>query len=973
MSARDRYSPFVSLGRETCGDPEAALGREWLITNGLGGYAAMSLAGAPTRSYHGYLVAALEPPVARTVLVGGLDEELELDGRTTPLSSFEWAGDQVPAGVPLLRPDGWRRLQSFALDGTIPTWQLAVGGALLEKRAWMIHGANATVVTWTLRRSPGDAPARLRVRPLLTCRDHHDVRPGDDRPPRVTIEGAGASLLATWPGAPAALRVLAPGATFLPEEEWLRGLRHRVETERGLPDRSDLFAPGTLAFELRAGETAALLLAVDGEPVTAGFRPDALLEAERRRLAGLIDRAGAANRDPFLQQLVLAADQFIVRRRIPGEKRPGTSVIAGYPWFNDWGRDTMIALPGLALATGRTDDAAAILRSFAAWVRDGLVPNNFADAERAEPGYHTADASPWFVHAVQAYRDASGDEGLVTEILPVLREIVERHLAGTRFGIGVDPSDGLLREGAPGYQLTWMDAKAGEWVVTPRRGKPVEIQALWIHALRAVAGFCQARGGARGADAGRGADAADRAALAADADRYDAAADRAATSFRARFFRPELGYCADVVDGPDGDELALRPNQLIALALPEPLLAPEQARSVVDACTRALLVPGGLRSLAPDDPAYLGRYGGDRVTRDGAYHQGTAWTWLVGPYCDALRRTGATVEEVREVLEPFANHLRDAGLGSISECLEGDPPHRPVGCFAQAWGVAEVLRSAASSSSNGSNHSERSTTASAPSRSRPGPPSGSPSTVRQPSSARRRSVISAAASRPPDWACTGPALAARDAPRAAASSAATEAAARVCSARAGSSATVARRPTTDPSPATVRPRASRKGQRARARPARSGSSKKRPTSGQAARRTRTAARACVVASRSSASQGTNAPASSCSGRNPSARARAIARACMAKARPARVGGSEGTPRARSGATTSGPAPTITVVPARASRRRRNEWSASARSGSTPPATISASGSASTASTRSRAATIACSGAARADALVASQA
>ena len=703
--------PFVRLGRETCGEPEAALRREWLVTNGLGGYASMSLAGAPTRSYHGYLVAALAPPVARTVLVGGLDETLALGGQATPLSAFEWADDAAPPGVTgarpdappstHLQPDGWRHLESFALEGTIPTWRFAVGGALLEKRAWMVHGANATVVTWTLLRSPGDAPARLRVRPLLTCRDHHDVRPGDDRPPRVTPERGGTSLLVRWPGAAAALRILAPGAAFRPDEAWLRGLRHRVETERGLPDRSDLFAADTLTFELRPGATVALLLAVEGEPVTVGFEPDALLAAERRRLAGLIDRAGAADREPFLQQLVLAADQFLVERRSSGGQQPGLSVIAGYPWFNDWGRDTMIALPGLTLATGRADDAATILRSFAPWVRDGLLPNSFPDTERAEPGYNTADASLWFPLAVRAYRDATGDEGLVTELLPTLRDILDRHLAGTRFGIGVDPADGQLREGAPGVQLTWMDAQAGDWVVSPRRGKPVEIQALWVNALRTVAAFCRAQAGTAtdGAerdvtDEARSDAAADatRYDAAADATRYDAAADRAATAFRGRFYRPELGFCADVVDGPGGDELALRPNQLIAVALPEPLLAPDAARSVVDACTRALLVSCGLRSLPPDDPAYVGRFAGDRLTRDGAYHQGTAWTWLIGPYCDALRRVGGTAVEIRAVLEPFVDHLRDAGLGSISECLEGDPPHRPVACFAQAWGVAEVLR-----------------------------------------------------------------------------------------------------------------------------------------------------------------------------------------------------------------------------------------------------------------------------------------
>jgi predicted glycogen debranching enzyme len=350
-------------------------------------------------------------------------------------------------------------------------------------------------------------------------------------------------------------------------------------------------------------------------------------------------------------------------------------VIAGYPWFTDWGRDTMISLPGLCLATGRFDDAAAILRSFAGWVRDGLLPNSFPDAERTEPAYHAVDAPLWYVHAVDAYGTATGDSALVDSLLPTLVTILDHYAAGTRFGIGVDPADGLVHAGQPGLQLTWMDAKAGDWVVTPRAGKPVEIQALWIHDCRILARLCRERG--------------DPAAAA----RYAGLGERAATAFGARFWNGERGCLFDVVDGPAGDDPAVRPNQLFALSLEPDLLDPQRARAIVDTVTRSLWVGLGLRSLAPSDPAYLGTYRGDRLRRDAAYHQGTAWTWLTGAYVEALLRTGTSAANVRARLDGLADHLRDAGLGTVSECLEGDPPHRPVGCYAQAWGVAEMLRS----------------------------------------------------------------------------------------------------------------------------------------------------------------------------------------------------------------------------------------------------------------------------------------
>ena len=667
MPAPHRQTPHVRFGRETCGDPVAATRREWIVTNGLGGYATGALDGSPVRRYSGWLVAALEPPVARTVLVGGLLETATVAGHAFDLGTLARTGRGRS-------PDGGRHLEAFELEGMRPTWRFVVGGAVLERQAWMAHGANTTYIRYRVLRG---GPVALRVEPLVTHRDHHDLVPMDDRRPDVgQIDGG---LVARWDDLPTVLSLLGPGATATPQlggtdRGWIRGIALAVETERGLDDVGDLAVAG--AFDVTLSDGAAWTLVLSAEDAATVERDgERALAAARARDDGLLARAGVDDSsDPVVRQLVLAADQFIVTRPIRGETAPGRSVIAGYPWFNDWGRDTMIALPGLTLATGRPEDAARILRSYAPFVRDGLLPNSFPDAERAEPWYHTVDAALWYVHAVGAYLDATGDAGLVDDLLPVLRSIVDRYHGGTRFGIAVDPADGLVRAGVPGVQLTWMDARADDWVVTPRIGKPVEIAGLWVHACRTVGAFLAARG--------------DDAAAA----RYAAWGDAAATSFRARYFRRDLGWCADVLDGPAGDEVHLRPNQLIALAVEPDLFAPDEARAVVDACARELLVAGALRSLAPSDPAYRGSYRGDRVTRDAAYHQGTAWTWLIGPFVDAARAAGWAEDDLRSVLDPLRDHLRDAGLGTISECLEGDPPHRPVACHAQAWSVAETLR-----------------------------------------------------------------------------------------------------------------------------------------------------------------------------------------------------------------------------------------------------------------------------------------
>src|SRR5262245_20920786 len=456
--------PHVALGREICGDVEAGLRREWLVTNGLGGYASATVPGVLARSYHGLLVAALEPPVARTVLVANSDDWAIYDGKHYPLSTHEF-------GQTALTNDGYRYLESFRLEGSLPVWTFAFGDALLERRVWLEYGANTTFVTYRILQ--GSLPVDIQVTPLVTYHSFHALALGQGWQIGVEPVEHGVCIHAYDGASPFWLR--SDKAEFKPWGGWWWDFRHRDETERGLADRGDLFAPCTFVATLNPGDTVAFNYSTES---ASNLDATKSLAAEQQRQRSLLSRASAEEASPVVQQLVLAADQFLVSRPLPDEP-DGRSVIAGYHWFNDWGRDTMISLPGLTFATGRPEEAASILRTFSRFVVDGLLPNNFPDSAGVIPGYNTADATLWFVLAIRAYQEATGDAALVTELLPVLKQIVEHHQSGTRYSIQVDRSDGLLRAGEPGVQLTWMDAKVGDWVVTPRIGKPVEINALW--------------------------------------------------------------------------------------------------------------------------------------------------------------------------------------------------------------------------------------------------------------------------------------------------------------------------------------------------------------------------------------------------------------------------------------------------------------------------------------------------------------
>lgn len=667
MNAEPAMLPMMRFGREICGDLATALRREWLVTNGLGSYASGTIAGPATRRYHGVLVAALAPPVDRVVLVGALRDRVHYRGVDHDLYAFQFADGST-------WPRGYQLAESFALMGLLPTWIFAIDDALVARTIWMAHGRQTTHVAYHVLRA--SAPLQITVEPLVTARDFHTLEQIDPHwQPAATIQPLVATI--PMPGKIPPLRMVAQAGAWQPHGEMVPNLFLAEEQARGLDTTTELWAVARAPSPwLAAGASYFLACTIETDDPPEG---EAALGAERERQMALLRRANAHEVDALTRRLVLAADQCIVARDRPDGSR-GTTVIAGYHWFNDWGRDTMIALPGLTLATGRAEDGADILRSFAPYLQDGLLPNNFPDRAGVVPGYNTVDATLWYVVALWHFFAATGDRGLVGELLPTLRDTIAHHLAGTRFGIGVDPADGLLRQGEPGVQLTWMDAKIGEWVVTPRTGKPVEIQALWYNVLRIAAEFRRASGDP-------------------EADRDAALAGRVRASFRARFL-PAGGLSlaedrlnlADVVDGPEGDDWSVRPNQIFALALPFPLLAGDEARAVLTGVGRDLLTSYGLRSLAPGDPRYSGTYGGDQVARDRVYHQGPVWSWLSGAYAEALWRATGDAAGARAILAPFADHLADAGLGTISEIFEGDPPHHPRGAIAQAWSVAEILR-----------------------------------------------------------------------------------------------------------------------------------------------------------------------------------------------------------------------------------------------------------------------------------------
>ncbi|MGQ0794525.1 MAG: amylo-alpha-1,6-glucosidase [Deltaproteobacteria bacterium] len=645
----------IEFGRDTCCYLEPAESREWLITNGIGGYGSGTIAGTLTRRYHGLLVAALKPPLGRTLLATKLDETAHYGGVAYPLFANRWADGTVD-------PHGYRHIESFGLEGTTPTWRYACGGAIVDKRVWMKRGANTTYVRYEVSRA--GAPLTLEIKTFVNYRDYHGTTSGGDWRMRVEPAKDGVSV-AAYDGA-ARFFVLADKGDFSPAHEWYRGFSLSIEKQRGLGHIEDHLLAGTLRATLKSGESLTIAISAEDTPSLDGAKE---FRERRRYEDGLVNKIQSPQMPGWVSRLALAADQFIADRPTPDEPG-GKTVIAGYHWFGDWGRDTMISLPGLTISTARHETARSILSTFAKYVSEGMLPNRFPDAGEA-PEYNTVDATLWYFEAARAYHAATGDDDFLKEIFPALAEIIDRHTAGTRYNIRVDSKDGLLYAGQNGVQLTWMDAKVGDWVVTPRIGKPVEVNALWYNALLTMAKFAKR--------------------LAKPHRDYEAAAKRAHGGFE-RFWNERDGYCFDVIDSPSGDDSTLRPNQIFAVSLPEsPLTAPRQKR-VVDICREKLLTSHGLRSLSPDHPEYIGRYGGDQLQRDGAYHQGAVWGWLLGAFTLAHLRVYESPERARDFLIPMSRHILAHGVGTMSEIFEGDAPMSPRGCIAQAWTVAEVLR-----------------------------------------------------------------------------------------------------------------------------------------------------------------------------------------------------------------------------------------------------------------------------------------
>jgi predicted glycogen debranching enzyme len=649
---------MIQFGKDMCGDLDAALRREWLETNGLGGFASSTIVGLNTRRYHGLLVATLKPPVERFVLLSKLEETLFIDGQAFDLSANRYPGAVYPLG--------FRYLKQFRLD-PFPTFTYEIEGIEIEKTVFMVHGENSTVVQYELKKN--NHPERpknlsLEVRPLIAFRDYHSTTHENGAINHAVEERSGLATITPNQGLPSLY--LAHNAVELRKTgDWYRNFEYDVERERGLDFSEDLFNPFVLRFDLRLrGQCSVIASTVQHCAAQAAQYRQA--EIARRRDAEM----ESPIEDGFVRSLVAASDQYIVSR---GEQE---TVIAGYHWFSDWGRDTMIALPGLTLPTGKYEVARSILRTFAKHVDQGMLPNRFPDAGET-PEYNTVDATLWFFEAARAYLAYTGDLDFVREELyPVFADIISWHARGTRYGIKVDAS-GLLSSGEPGVQLTWMDAKVGDWVVTPRRGKPVEIQALWYNALCIMEDLSRKLGDEPSQK------------------RYRNMATVASWSFNRLFWNEKDGCLYDVTNGAPPDP-SIRPNQIFAVSLTHSMLSPERARSVVEKVKEHLLTPYGLRSLAPSDPQYRGRYTGGPAERDGAYHQGTVWPWLMGPFLTAYVKVNGGSElsrrQASEWLAPLRDHLADGGLGHISEILDGDAPQWPAGCMAQAWSVAEIMR-----------------------------------------------------------------------------------------------------------------------------------------------------------------------------------------------------------------------------------------------------------------------------------------
>jgi predicted glycogen debranching enzyme len=677
MSNLVRSIDFTGASGEKLRD---LLHNQWLVTNGLGGYASGTIAGAVTWRYHGILIAALPAPLGRTLMLNHLSESVALPGQ----DSVQFGGGDQPG-----QQDAAVYVTEFRLENQLPTWRYEINDVVIEKRILMLYLQNTTHITYTLKSKHEDI--RLELRPSVHFRPfegnvsallspHYEVRAkgqqfeihsGEDYP---------------------SLRLFIHGqcARFTNDGGSVREIFYERDAERGYEARGSIWTPGFFSVPLPVESPVTLIASTEQWGTIFALDPEPALATERDRRKRLLRIAHSKAHDGIAGELVLAADQFIItpvgrvadsaRARAAGDEI--RSVIAGYHWFTDWGRDTMISLEGLTITTGRYHEAAWILRTFAHYVKHGLIPNMFPEGKN-EGLYHTADATLWFFQALHRYTRATSDRETLVTLLPTLRDIIEHHLEGTHYGIRVDSKDGLIRQGQDGYQLTWMDAKVGDWVVTPRRGKAVEINALWYNALRLLESWLEEEGEVAPARAIR------------------EHADRACECFNQRFWNAKLNCLFDVIDGEKGDDPAIRPNQVLAISLTHPVLARDRWEPVMTVVREKLLTPVGLRSLSREHPDYKAKYFGDLRSRDAAYHQGTVWAWLIGPFIDAWLKVYPDRRlEARKFLEGFTPHLNEGCIGSISEIFDAEAPYTERGCIAQAWSVAEVLRTLVLTSEN---------------------------------------------------------------------------------------------------------------------------------------------------------------------------------------------------------------------------------------------------------------------------------
>ncbi len=645
-----------AFDEQTCRNLEAAGKREWLETDGLGGFASSTIIGMNTRRYHALLVAPAHPARRRIVTLSKMEETLIIGGRHCDISTNRYPG--------AIHPRGYEYQTGFELNPW-PVFHYEVEGLQIRKSIFLVHGENTAVLTYGISGAPG-RKVTLELRPLIAFREYHALAHANDSLAAGIQRHHDWISLEPYSGLPRISFRFSAG-NLVEESDWYYNFEYDRERERGLDWQEDLFHPFTWRFEPGAGDLWLI----------ATTRPPDDRSAEELRAGELGRREGLSrgweSSDPFVRQLLAASDAFLVQR---GDGTP--AVIAGYPWFTEWGRDTMVSLPGLLLVPKRFEEARNILRSYAAYRDRGILPNFFPDGGD-RPEYNAADATLWFLQALQEYSRNSGDYDLAArELYPALLDILQSHLEGTCYGIRAD-SDGLLSWDEPGLALTWMDARVGDWAVTPRRGKPVEIQALWYNALRFLAEVSKRSGDETTA----------RSCIQA--------ADKAHSSFSRLFWNAAAGCLHDSLT-PEGPDASIRPNQVLALSLPYALLSPDRGRQVLETVHRELWTPLGLRTLAPSDPRYRGLYEGNVTERDSAYHQGTVWPWLIGPYLSARLRVFGSGEETRTIarenLAALRGHLMDAGVGFISEIFDGDAPHKPKGCIAQAWSVAETLRMA---------------------------------------------------------------------------------------------------------------------------------------------------------------------------------------------------------------------------------------------------------------------------------------